>query len=253
MLEVLNSIIVGFFGLAIVVCAIFGSSRGHRVRRVYSNVIFFFLMHIVALYLLSIWVDFDLTAWPRDIGPVDVHVGRFLKSFAVIITFTLLVTYRMKEDALDLGLHAGIAITTSAMLYMSAQSFRQQDRTAWLVTAIVFFSVFILHILKEGMHPYIRNPALIRFLAFFIVFYIIVYLFATITSPYHQNLIDFRTYEILMTCVDIVITIFCSIPIVHYSWALTPPVQLTISPGDLNAIAHQLGSEELLWRHFHQY
>lgn len=253
MLEVLNSIVVGFFGLAIFVCAVFGSSRGHRVRRVNSHVVFFYLMHIVALYLLSIWVDFDLTAWPRDIGPVDVQVGRFLKSFAVILTFTVLATYRMKEDSLDLSLHTWISVTTSAMLYMSVQSYRQQDRTAWLVTAIVFFSVFILHILKEGMHPYIRNPALIRFLAFFIVAYIIVYLFATITSPYHQNLIDFRTYEILMTCVDIVITIFCSIPIVHYSWALTPPVQSTISPGDLDAIAYRLGSEERLIWYFHQY
>lgn len=253
MLEVLNSIVVGFFGLAIFVCAVFGSSRGHRIRRVNSHVIFFFLLHIIALYLLSIWVDFELTAWPRDIGPTEIHVGRFLKSFAVIITFTLLATYRMKEDALDLGLHAVICITTSAMLYMSAQSFRQQDRTAWLVTAIVFFSIFIMHILKEGMHPHIRNPTLIRFLAFFIVSYILVYLFATITSPYHQNLIGFRTYEILMTCVDIVTTIFCSIPIVHYSWALTAPIQPAISPGEVDRIASQLHSEEAVGRYFHQY
>ena len=233
MLALLNAIIVGFFGVAIFFCAVFGSSRGHRIRRVNAHVVFFYLCHIVALYALSINVDFSLSAWLRDEGPIDIDVGRFLKSFLVIITFALLATYRMKEDALDLGLHATICITTSAMLYMSVQSFEQQDRTAWLITSIVFFVLFILHILKESMHPEIRNPTLIRVLAFFVVFYIAFYLFATIISPYHQHLISFEVYEILMALADIITSLFCSIPIVHYSWALTMPIRPLIQPGDI--------------------
>lgn len=252
MLEVLNSIVVGFFGVAIFVCAIFGSSRGQRVRRVNAHVVFFFLWHIVLLYLVSIWVDFTQSAWPRDTGPIDIHVGRFIKSFFVIVTFTLLATYRMKEDALDLGLHAFISVTTSLMLYMSAQSYHRSERTAWLTAAIVTFALLVLHILKEGMHPHVRYPALIRFLAFFVVSYIIFYLFATITSPYHQNLISFRVYEILMTLADIITTIFCSIPIVHFSWALTTPVRPTIFPGYVGQLKRERDVHEIS-RFFHQY
>ncbi len=253
MLELLHSIIVGFIGLALFVCAVFGSSRGHRVRRVYSHVIFFFLLLVVTLYLLHIWVDFDLTDHPRDIGPIDIHVGRFIISFLVIITFSVLVAYRMKEDALDLILHVGLNIASSAMLYMSAQSFKQQDRTAWLVASVVFYVIFILYILREGMHPYIRNPALIRFLAFFVVSYITVYLFANIASPYHQDLMSFRAHEIIMSCTDIVTIICCSIPIVHYSWALTTPVHPAITPGTVAIIARQLGTELKLAQYFHTY
>ncbi|MFY7868348.1 MAG: hypothetical protein ACOVQN_02520 [Exiguobacterium sp.] len=250
MLSLLNAIIVGFFGAAIFFCAVFGSSRGHRIRRVNAHVVFFFLCHIVALYALSISVDFTLSAWLRDDGPIDINVGRFLKSFFVIITFALLATYRMKEDALDLGLHAAICITTSAMLYMSVQSFKQNDRTSWLATSIVFFVLFILHILKESMHPEIRNPTLIRVLAFFVVFYIVFYLFATIVSPFHQNLISFEVYEILMALADIITTLFCSIPIVHYSWALTMPLRPYIRPGDIT----KGGYDNIqLARMFHQF
>ncbi len=252
MLEVLNSIVVGFFGVAIFVCAVFGSSRGQRVRRVNAHVVFFYLWHMVLLYLVSIWVDFTEAAWPRDTGPVDIHVGRFIKSFFVIITFTLLATYRMKEDALDLGLHAFICVTTSLMLYMSARSFHENARAAWLAAAISTLVLLILHILKEGMHPRVRYPALIRFLAFFVVSYIIFYLFATITSPYHQNLISFRVYEILMTIADIIITVFCSIPIVHFSWALTTPVRPTIFPGFVNHLRKDYETHEIS-RFFHQY
>lgn len=252
MLEVLNSIIVGFFGIAIFVCAVFGSSRGQRIRRVNAHVVFFYLWHIILLYLMSIWVDFQLSNWPRDIGPIDVHVGRFIKSFLVITTFTLLATYRMKEDALDLGLHAVICTTTSLMLYMSAQSFEQRSRTAWLCAAVVSFILLILHILKEGMHPHVRHPALIRFLAFFVVFYISFYLFATIVSPYHQNLITFRLYEILMALADIITSVCCSIPIVHFSWALTTPVRPTVSPGDATRMKIRVGLAQTV-QFFHQY
>lgn len=252
MLEVLNSIVVGFFGIAIFICAVFGSSRGQRVRRVNAHVVFFFLWHIVLLYLMSIWVQFEVKAWPRDTGPIDIQVGRLIKSFVVILAFALLATYRMKEDALDLGLHAIICITTTLMLYMSAQSFHQTERSAWLSAAIVTIVLFVLHILKEGMHPHVRNPALIRFLAGFVAFYIFVYLFATIASPYHQNLFTFRTYEIIMTTMDIFISASCSIPIVHYSWALTTPSRPTIAPGDATRICARVGHDQTV-RFFHQY
>lgn len=252
MLDVLNSIVVGFFGVAIIVCAIFGSSRGQRVRRVNAHVVFFYLWHIVLLYLISIWVTFELHAWPRDTGPIDVQVGRFLKSFLVITTFTLLATYRMKEDALDLGLHAVICITSSLMLYMSAQSFHERERSAWLAASIASFALLMMHVLKEGTHPHVRHPALIRFLASFIVMYIFVYLFATIASPYHQNLISFRAQEIVMTLADIITSIFCSIPIVHFSWALTTPVQTTISPGDAIVMRAHVGEERMV-HYFHTY
>lgn len=236
MLEALNSFVVGFFGLVVAVCLIFGSTRGHRIRRVNSHVVFFFLCHIVTLYLMEIWASFTLTAWPRDTGPIDISVGRFIKSFLVIITFTILATYRMKEDALDLGLHTTICITTSLMLYMSVQSYAEHTRRAWLVAAVVFFTLLILHILREGMHPDIRNPMLVRFLSFFMMSYIIFYLFVSIACPYHQNIMTLRTYEILLTISDIVTVMACSIPIVHYSWALTPHHQPILQAGDLKAM-----------------
>lgn len=252
MLEVLNSIVVGFFGVAIFVCAIFGSSRGQRVRRVNAHVVFFFLWHIVLLYLISIWVDIEQKNWARDTGPVDLLVGRFLKSFIVILTFVLLATYRMKEDALDLGLHAIVCITTSGMLYMSARAFAESERSAWLGASIATFVLLILHILKEGMHPHVRHPALIRYLAFFVVAYIIFYLFATIASPYHQHLISYRVYEIIMAVADITIVVFGSPPIVHFSWALTTPSRPTIFPGDVTHLTGRMGSDAVA-RFFHQY
>lgn len=252
MLEVLESLAVGFIGLAIFVCAVFGSSRGQRVRRVNAHVVFFYLWFMVLLYFISIWVSFEWQARPRDIGPIDVQVGRFIKSFLVITTFTLLATYRMKEDALDLGLHAVVCVTSSAMLFMSAQAYHQTERNAWLAASISTFALLMIHVLKEGTHPHVRHPALIRFLASFVVVYIIVYLFATIASPYHQNLISFRAQEIIMTVADIITSVFCSIPIVHFSWALTTPVRTTISPGDATVMAMRVGIDRVV-HYFHQY
>lgn len=251
MLEALNSFVVGFFGLVIFVCLIFGSTRGHRIRRVNSHVVFFFLCHIVALYLIQIWASFELSAWSRDTGPIDISIGRFLKSFLVIITFTLLATYRMKEDALDLGLHTTICITTSAMLYMSVQSFSETARHAWLGAAVTFFALLILHILREGMHPDIRNPMLVRFLSFFMMSYIIFYLFASIACPYHQDIMSLRTYEILMTIADIITVMACSVPIVHYSWALTPHQQPILQAGDIRSMLMSGARREHITRLLH--
>lgn len=237
---VFQSIAAGCYLFIGILCLLFGANRGHHLKRVNSHVIFFFIYLMAFWYIMNIQANFVLEDWERDDGIQDVYLLRFIAGATIITTFTVLVAYRMKEDSLDLFLHFTICLFTNFFLLMSVIAFEQKTRTVWLIASIVFSIILIIHMIRESMSENVTNPRFVRSIMLFVFFYISIYIASTIWGPLHERLISAIAQETIMVFADVIVSLCCSIPIVHYGWALVHRGETHLIPGQISSTFEQV-------------
>ena len=227
------------FLLLYFLCFVFGARNGQRIKRINNQMVDFFILFMGLWYLLSVWTSFTLTQWPRDIGPIDIPLLRFLTGFTLILTLTVLVTYKINQDVLDVFLNVILSVATTGFLLLRVVLYRTEARRAFLYVAIIFFVIFYVHLIREVVRTQRKSPRFVRTILIALGVYFFFYVSSIIWSPLHQNLVDFNVIEVLMTFLDLVIAFFSSLLLVQYSWALVLHPQSTFKAGYLS---HQVQS-----------
>lgn len=254
---VLQSIAGGSYLVIGLLCLVFGANRGHHIKRINSHVIFFFIYLMALWYIMNVSAELSLKSWLRDDGAHDIGLLRFISGTTIITTFTILVTYRMKEDSLDLFLHFAVSMFLNLFLFMSVIAFDSSSRMSWLAASIIFSVILIVHLIRESMCEEVVNPRFVRAIMIFITTYIGIYIASTVWGPLHEGLIGSSAQEIIMITMDLLVSLLCSIPIVHYGWALVHRGEVHLIPGtiarEFNQVRHSSTETHKLGEHLHTF
>ena len=225
------------YSVLAVAAFVFGADRGIRVKKLNANVIHFFIWIMTLWYYLAIWNDFEYPGVTRDDGVFDIPLLHFISSTTIMLVFTVLISYRIKQDTLNILFYAFVCVFINLCLFLSVVLFKESSRTGWTAAAIVFTAFLIIHTIKDSNQENIGSQKFIKAVVVLVSLYVIAYLCLTRIGPLHQDLITFTTQETLLVCADLAISLLCAIPITHYGWAISHEIQRETRPGVLSAMA----------------
>lgn len=243
---ILSSVVSALYIVTFAVCVIFGPAKGHPIRKTNAHYIFFYLLYMAALCLAS-----SLTTWEYN-GHIDML--RLLKSFVLVGTLTVILTNIINGVSLCMLIHVQNLVLTTFFLFMSLNGSSTNQRITWLVIYAVFSCIRLFYLLKEALFILPCNPRFTKYLAGYIILYDCVYFVATIVSPYFQELVSESTYLFFMDIVDVVVSVLCTFPIVHYGWSVIPHATTNIRPSQISMLVN--GGEwtqKDVWEVFHLY
>lgn len=243
---ILSSIVSGLYVVTFIVCMIFGPAKGQPKRKANAHYVFLYLLSMAALSLID-----SLTSWQYN-GHVDMF--RILKSFVLIHSLSTIMTNVINGVSLYMLIHFQNLVLTTLFLFKSLDAMTTHTRVAWLVVYSVASAVRLFYLLRESLHIFKFNPGFTKHLAMYIIVYDIVYFVSTIISPYFQELINVETYRFIMDISDVVITILCTFPIVHYGWSTVQHERMNVSEGQITMYSEQgVLSDNAIWLTCHTY
>lgn len=219
--ELLQIIVVVIFCILGVFCLGLGATRGNRIKKINGKVIFFFIYFMALWYFLTVLTNFKILNWERDDGIFDISILRFVACLTVMITFLPLIGYEIKQDALDVISYLFLCIFVNVSLVISILSYENNTRYVWIYVTFVFTGILIVHLLKDTIYNNLTHARFIRSIIAIVSTYVLLFIFTMLWSPLHQNLIEFKTQEIIMIIADVLVSIFCAFPIVHYGWGIS--------------------------------
>lgn len=208
------------FGVIAVGSFIFGPVRGNHTKKVNATVIHFFVSFMTLWYALSAWGSFGVADFVRDDGTFDIPLLHYVSSVTIMMTFTALVSYKLKQNSLGVVwyslfcLFAGVSMLLGVFLYESG------DRKTWTVISVVATVMLVVNTVKNSSEEEIGSHAFVRAVIVLVMLYIGVYTCFTLMGPLHQNVISFSTQDIVLTVADLLVSLLCGLPIVHFGWAL---------------------------------
>lgn len=243
--EILQIIVAVIYCILGILCLGLGATRGNRIKRVNGEVVFFFIYFMALWYFLATWTNFKITNWERDDGIFDISILRFAASFTIMITFLSLTGYKIKQDALDVISYTFLCVFVNISLIISVLLYDGDARNNWIYVTFAFMGILIIHSIRDTFHEKIPHARFIRSIVFLVSGYGLIFIFTTLWSPLHQNLIDFKTQEIIMIIFDVIISILCAFPIVHYGWGISESLSPRISPGFISNI-FQINRDRML-------
>lgn len=241
--ELLQIFVVVIFIVLGILCLGLGATRGNRIKKINGKVIFFFIYFMALWYFLTVWTNFKILNWERDDGVFDISILRFASCITVMITFLPLIGYEIKQDALDVISYLFLCIFINISLFTSVLSYDENTRTVWVCVTFVFTVILIIHLFKDTFHNKLTHARFIRTIIIIVSVYVLTFIFTMLWSPLHQNLIGFKTQEIIMIIADLLVSIFCAFPIVHYGWGISSKsTSASITPGYITNIFNVNGS-----------
>lgn len=243
--DVLHIIITSFFCVLGVLCTVFGSSGNNNIKKINKEAIRLFIYFMALWYFLESQTSFQILNWERDDGLIDIKLIRFLSSFTVTLSFILLVVYKITENGLNVIAYFILSVFINISIILSVVLFEKKARIIWIVIAFIFSFITIINLVKLTFNTAIVHVNFARSIILFISTYIAFFLFTTLWSPFHQNLITLQTYEIIMSVVDVLFSIFCALPIIHYGWAVFHQRhEVRVSPGYIKSLFNYCIDEE---------
>ena len=214
-----------------VLCLGLGATRGNRIKRVNGEVIFFFIYFMALWYFLATWTNFKIMNWERDDGIFNISILRFAACFTIMITFLSLVGYKIKQDALDVISYTFLCTFVNISLIISVLLHDGDARRNWIYVTFAFMVVLIVHSIRDTFHEKLSHARFIRTIIFIVSGYALIFIFTTLWSPLHQNLISFKAQEIVMIIMDVLVSILCAFPVVHYGWGISESNTPLVTPG----------------------
>lgn len=255
--ELLQIIVVVVFCILAVLCLGLGATRGNRIKKINGKVISFFIYFMALWYFLAVMTNFKILNWERDDGIFDISVLRFVTCFTVMITFLPLIGYEIKQDVLDVISYLFLCIFVNVSLIVSILSYESNTRSVWICVTFTFTAILVAHLFKDTIYNNLTHARFIRSIIIVVSIYVLLFIFTMLWSPLHQNLIEFKTQEIIMIVADVLVSIFCAFPIVHYGWGISVKSEAPlISPGyishlfEINATEY---TEEQIRDSFHTF
>jgi hypothetical protein len=222
--------ILGFF------CMLLGATRGNRIKRINGEVIFFFIYFMALWYFMASWSSFKINGWERDDGVFDISLLRFTAGFTIIITFMSLIGYKIKQDALDVISYLFLSVFINISLLISVLLYESSERMIWVYITFIFAIILVVHSIRDTLHESLVYARFIRTIILIISIYISAFIFTMLWSPLHQDLISFKSQEIIMVIADLLVSILCAFSIIHYGWGFVQHVTPLITPGYLTEV-----------------
>jgi uncharacterized membrane protein YeiB len=217
--------IIGF------ICMLLGATRGNRIKRINGEVIFFFIYFMALWYFMASWTSFKITDWERDDGIFDISLLRFTSGFTITVTFMSLIGYKIKQDALDAISYLFLCVFINVSLLISVLLYESDARMDWVYVAIIFTVILVIHSVRDTLHEKLDHARFVRTIILIVSAYIMSFIFTTLWSPLHQDLISFKTQEIVMVISDLLVSVLCAFSIIHYGWGLSPHNTPLVTPG----------------------
>lgn len=232
-LKFLYCLAIGVFSVIGLICIVTGANRGNHIKRANSHTISWFVCFMTFWYILSITIPFGLVI-DRDDGEIFIPFLRFVAGFSIITSFTILMTYAIKKNSLNLLLHFIVCISIFVFLFLGVYSFDASTRRIWTFASIAFSILLFIHTIRESRREHITNIRFISTIIVVCILYSIILYTALIYGPLNEKLIEYYVQETIITITDLIVSSFCSILVAHYSWAITIKTPKLLSPGDIS-------------------
>lgn len=211
---------------------VLGADRGNRTKRVNAAVVHFFVIFMTLWYYLGVWGKFAfIPQLERDDGSFDIPLLHYVTSTMIMITFTALISYKIKQTPLNVIWYTFFCLFINVAMMLGVVLFSKSDRDVWTIVGIVFTVLLIINTIKDSNEEGVGNHRFVKSVIVQVILYIVVYLCVTLMGPLHQDLIAYVTLDSILTVADLLVSTLCAFPIVHYGWAINHKVVVTQSPG----------------------
>ena len=214
-----------------------GANRGNKIKRLNATVIHFFVGFMTLWYCLAVWGDLVIKQLERDDGFFDIPLLHYISSTTIMVTFTALVSYKIKQNTLNVISYTVVCFFVNTAMLLSVTLTHESDRNMWLVVGIVFTLFLLINTAKDSNEENVGNHRFVKMVIILVTTYITTYLVATLMGPLHQDLVSFTAQEIVLTVADLLVSVLCGISVIHYGWAVSHKVVSSSSPGFLWRLA----------------
>lgn len=235
------------FGVLAVGTPVLGANRGNKIKRLNATVIHFFVGFMTLWYCLAVWGDLALKQIERDDGFFDIPLLHYISSTTIMVTFTALVSYKIKQNTLNVISYTVVCFFVNTAMVLSVTLANEGDRNMWLIVGIVFTIFLLINTVKDSNEDNVGNHKFVRMVIILVTLYITTYLVVTLMGPLHQDLVSFSAQEVVLTAADLLVSVLCGISVIHYGWAVGHKVVSSSSPG----FVWHLAAEALRSEHPH--
>jgi hypothetical protein len=228
---------------------VLGADRGNKIKRVNATVVHFFVMFMTLWYYLGVWGNFVVVQMDRDDGSFDIPLLHYITATTIMITFTALISYKIKQTSLNVVWYTFFCLFVNLSMILSVILYTKSDRDVWTVVSIVFTVVLIVNTIKNSEEEDVGNHKFVKTVVVLVVSYIVVYLCVTLMGPLHQDMIPYDAQNSILTVADLLVSMLCALPIIHYGWAIDHKAVVSCRPGFISFRATKVLRKKLTGFH----